>query len=105
MIAATKATATFVRSLDGWTGDARLYRMAPPMPTYDPACEWDTPSEPAEYVVVSGTIVPFSGTETYIFAADESGQPVTWRALAGSFHGSIDHGAALARAGYDVASK
>lgn len=99
---AMRGTATLVQKLDGFTGDARLYRLSPPLPTFDP--EWDVgdPSEPAEYVVVSGTVVPYSGAETYIFAADEAGRVLTWRELNGSFRGGIDHAGALRGAGYTI---
>lgn len=101
MSAPTKV-ATFVRVVPGFIGDARLYRLNPPMPTYDPDNEWETPSEPAEYVVVSGTVVMYSGRETYIFAANADGRIVDWSELDGSFRGGIDHERALRGAGYTV---
>lgn len=58
----------------------------------------------AEYVVVSASNVPFSGPETYIFAADEDGKIVRWTELDGSFRGELDHEKALRGAGYEVVS-
>lgn len=81
-------TATFVKKLKGFNGDARLYRMEPP-------------HEGAEYVVVSAVIAPFSGPETYIFAADADGEVTSWSEMDGSFRGGLSHTEALSGAGYD----
>ena len=92
--------ATFVRTLDeDFTGDARLYRLEPPI-TYP---EWGE-RETAEYVIVSAVNAFYTGPETYIFAADENGNVLDWGELDGSFRGSCDHNAALSRAGYGVVS-
>lgn len=77
----------------GWTGNARLYRCEPPMPTED---------GPTEYVVVSATVAWMSGPETYIFAADKDGNITNWCELPGSFRGGLDHDEALRGAGYEV---
>jgi hypothetical protein len=87
-------TAKQIKSLSGWRGDARLYRVDPPM-----KC-WDKPS--TEYVIVSATIVAYSGPETYIFAADETGTVTDWSELSGSQRGPLDHVAVLRDAGYEV---
>jgi hypothetical protein len=93
--------ATFIRKLDGWTGDARLYRCDPPMQYRE---YWGVEAtKPAEFVVVSGTHVPYSGTETYIFPATADGEVADWGELEGSFRGGIDHERALEGAGYSVA--
>lgn len=91
------AVATLVRKLDGFQGDARLYRCDPPMPN-------DEDGGRSEYVVVSAARVPFSGPETYIFAADANGKVASWRDLPGSTRGVLDHAQALATAGYEVAN-
>lgn len=89
--AATK-TATLVKSgLPSFTGDARLYRLSEPL-------------DGNEYVVVSATVAMFSGPETYIFAADETGKVTGWSELSGSFRGDLDHQAALQGAGYEVSA-
>lgn len=75
--------------LDGFAGDARLYRLSHPL-------------EKFRYVVVSGAFVPFSGEETYIFGATKAGAVESYAELAGSFQGSIDHAQALLNAGYRV---
>lgn len=91
-------TATFVRNLDEeWHGNARLYRLNPPLAEED-----GEDSYVYEYVVVSAVVAMFSGPETYIFGSDENGQNVNYSELPGSFRGSLDHEAALAGAGYVV---
>ncbi len=80
-------TAKLVKNLDGWRGEARLYRLAPPL-------------DGNEYVVVSATNAMFSGPETYIFASDEAGKVDCYGELDGSFRGGLDHAKALRGAGY-----
>lgn len=84
-------TATLVDpELIGWSGDARLYKLDPPLANN-------------EYVVVSAVVVPFdSGPETYIFASDDSGNVKDYLELDGSFKGGLDHAAALNGAGYEI---
>lgn len=83
--------ATLVKAnLAGATGVAHLYLLDPPLAS-------------GEYVRVSATVVPFSGAETYIFPADESGQVIDWGELDGSYRGGLDHAEALRGAGYEVA--
>lgn len=85
-------TATFVRKLDGFTGDARLYSLSEPI------------GNKYSHVVVSATVVPFGiGPETYIFPADVDGKVIDWGELDGSFRGALDHEQALNDAGYSVA--
>ncbi|MCD5310901.1 hypothetical protein [Kineosporia babensis] len=72
----------------------KLYRLDPPI---------EAAGSKRRYVIVSGVNVPFSGDETYIFPADESGKIVDFTELDGSFRGAIDHERALAGAGYEVA--
>ena len=84
-------TATFVKQLRGgnWGGDARLYRLDPPM-------------DGVEHVIVSAVHV-LGLPETYIFSARADGSDVvSWTELNGSFKGDLDHARALRNAGYDV---
>jgi hypothetical protein len=93
--------ATFVRDIHGFRGDARLYRLNPPMMVHD----WrDASDRPVEWVNVSAVVAMFSGPETYIFEADEAGEVKSWAELDGSFQGALDHEAALLGAGYEVQS-
>lgn len=83
--------ATLIKSnLPKFTGDARLYRVDPPLGGYT-------------HVIVSATVVQFSGPETCIFGADlDEEDVVDWGELAGSFRGGLDHKYALQLAGYEV---
>ena len=69
-------TATFIRTV-GWPGDARLYRLDPPLDGHD-------------HVIVSAIVVR-------TFAASAEG------AAAGD-GGALDHEQALRNAGYEVTS-
>ena len=60
---ATMPTATKLRNLDGWTGEAQLYRLSEPLDGHD-------------HVIVSATYSMFSEPETYIFGADADGENV-----------------------------
>jgi hypothetical protein len=95
--------ATLVRHLANFTGDARLYRLDPPL-SIDNGWDEDTKGCVAEYVVVSATHAMFSGPETYIFPADADGNVTNWGELAGSYRGGLDHEAALSGAGYEAVS-
>lgn len=99
MTAPTK-TATFVRALSGWRGDARLYRLSEPL-----APDYGEERTPAEYVIVSAVVAAYSGPETYIFPATADGAVVNYGELPGSFRGALDHAAALDNAGYAIAAE
>jgi hypothetical protein len=85
--------ATELRKLTKWNGDARLFRLQPPITTEDGE---------SEFVVVSASIAPYSGSETYIFAANDKGEVLNWGELDGSFRGGLDHERALESAGYAI---
>ena len=91
-------TATFIKQLDGFNGDARLFKLNPPInESY-----WDEVPKSHEYVIVSAVRAMFSGPETYIFPANENGEVTSFGELPGSFRGGLDHEEALNNAGYDV---
>lgn len=94
-------TATFLRSLDGFTGDARLYQLSTPV-EYE--SRTDDGQATTSFVIVSATVVMFSGPETHIFPANANGEVVAWGELDGSYKGGLDHEAALAGAGYSIAT-
>jgi len=85
-------TARFIKTVPG-TGDARLYELSEPLEGY---------GDKYTYVVVSATIAPYSGPETYIFGANKDGDVLDWGELEGSFQGALDHAEALSGAGYDI---
>lgn len=95
-----RGTATFVRSLDGWRGDARLFRVDPPV-----QYGWQEPYPKADHVVVSAVVV-LDTPETYLFpaSADTQDDPLSWSEMDGSYRGGLDHAEALRRAGYDIAA-
>lgn len=91
-------TATFIKQLERWRGDARLYKLSEPM-----AYGWgDEEAEETEYVIVSAVIAPFSGPETFIFPAREDGSAIDYLELDGSFQGALDHARALRNVGYTI---
>ena len=83
-------TATFIKQLTGWKGDARLYRLS-----------GDGRLAGREHVVVSAVGV-LGMPETYIFESDNGGNVAELDELPGSFKGDVDHVGALALAGYTV---
>ena len=97
-------TATFLRKLDNFKGNAQLYVLSEPVGwDYD----WDTKqyAEETNHVIVSAVVALYSGAETYIFPADKEGNILDWGELDGSFRGSLNHEAALRNAGYEVVTK
>jgi hypothetical protein len=79
--------ATFVKQMLNDVAVQELYRLEPPYEDYD-------------FVVVSATVVPYSGPETYIFGADSNGEILKWLELPGSYRGGLSHETALKNAGY-----
>lgn len=97
-------TATFIGhcSRKYFRGDARLYRVDPPIEYAKPWDQDDPPAKTADYVVVSATNAMFTGPETYIFPATKDWEVINWMELDGSFRGGYDHERALLGAGYHV---
>lgn len=93
-------TATHIRKLDHFAGDAALYRLDPPL-------------EGNEFVAVSAVdlhretwavnLPEVMKSETYIFPSDGDGFVSDWGELRGSMKGTLSHSEALAKAGYEVA--
>ena len=89
-------TATFVKDMSkNFTGTAKLWKLSEPVD-----CEGG--NEKIDHVVTSATIVMFSGAETYIFPADESGNVVSWLEMDGSYRGGLDHEQAIENAGWII---
>lgn len=92
------STATYIKPVSNMRGDARLYRVDPPL-------------DGNEYIAVSAVdmAAQFPGinfqsweaTETYIFPASEDGEVTAWGELPGSMKGTLDHAEALRDAGYE----
>lgn len=97
------ATATFVKDLTNFRGEARLYRLTPPLEAERWNVDTETDETQAmEFVAVSAVVAYSSGPETYIFEADSDGNVLAWGELSGSFRGDLDHEQALRNAGYEV---
>lgn len=94
-------TATFLRSLSDWRGDARLYKLSVPMKYEEIG---DDEEHECAHVIVSAVNppIPSAPPETFIFPADESGKQINFLEMHGSFRGGMDHVLALANAGYYV---
>ena len=88
-------TATKVRDLDGFAGDAALYKLSEPLASYG------EPENSYEYVVVSA-VNSIWAMETYIFGSSETGRILDWAELPGSIRGEYSHDVALNHAGYEV---
>lgn len=77
----------------GWTGSVKAYELSQKLDGYD-------------YVIVSATVVMYSGPETYIFGATkkslEENAAADAAELEGSYRGGLDHEQALKNAGYEV---
>lgn len=89
-----------IRDLEGFTGNATLYKLDPPIkvePDYDGDFNGDV-----EFVIVSATVAFDSGAETYIFPSNKDGEVVDWGQLDGSFRGGMSHIEALKNAGYSI---
>ena len=95
-------TAAHIRDLDGFTGNARLYRLSHSV-QWGGNFDGDTSGE-TEFVIVSAADVPFSGPETYIFPAEAEGNVVDWSEMDGSFRGALDHERAIAASGWKLVS-
>lgn len=90
-----------IKKLDGFNGEAWLFRMEPPLD----GCEYVVvsavhPKPPKEinFLRYTDMFTP----ETYIFGADPDGCVLSWRELPGSFRGAMDIPRALAQAGYEI---
>lgn len=96
--------ATKIKDLEGFNGHTSLYKLSKPV---EYGTVWDddgneAPEGQTDHIVISATNVMFSGPETYIFAADKTGEVISWSEMPGSFKGGLDHNMALSRAGFEL---
>ena len=103
-----KRIATFIKMIPSGSGTVqqRLYRLSHPLAPeqYDVDLGEYVPVDRGYgYIVVSASVIRYSGPETYIFGADEDGKIVDWRELRGSSRGHLNHDLALSDAGYSPA--
>ena len=90
-------TAQFVKDVGSFTGSASLYKLSDPV-----EYGFDDHRNTTEFVIVSATVALYSGPETYIFPATESGEIADWGELEGSYRGGLCHETALEAAGFTV---
>jgi hypothetical protein len=76
-------------------GDARLFQLSEPVEYRG--------GKKTDHVVISAVEVPFSGPETYIFPADNTGAILSWCELGGSYRGGLSHEKAVYAAGWKLA--
>lgn len=91
-----RKTARFVRRLEYWSGDARLFEVHPPVETRYHAR--------TSFVAVQAHCPCPGVEETHILPTDPGGKVIDWNDLPGSYTGSCDHKRALWLAGYEVAA-
>jgi hypothetical protein len=95
-------TAKYIKRLQGWVSDARLYSLSEPIEWHTYNDEGEEETRTATHVVVSAVNAPYSGPETYIFPAMDTGKTLNMLELSGSFRGELNHALALKNAGYDI---
>ena len=98
----TKTAMFMAKMRGGFSGDAKLYKLSEPVSyeLYD--ADGGHTTVETSHVIVSAVIAPFTGPETYIFPADESGAVLNWAELDGSYRGGLSHETALRYAGFEV---
>ena len=111
----TKAAILVRDNLRDFNGHAALYRLDPPMDGREAygtlAPPFGPEREKHQYVIASATTLSslyhqrpgVVNTETYLFAADASGEVTDWCELPGSMRGTLDHSEVFANVGYEIA--
>lgn len=103
MNTATLVQSDYVSNKANYRGDARLYKLSAPLAFEDYNGDTgETETKHTEYVLVSRADVMFSGPETYMFPADETGKVTDWGELPGSMRGNVSHEQVLLNAGYEM---
>jgi hypothetical protein len=91
-------TATFIRRLESWKTDARVYQLDPPLTDRD--------GIPREYVIASASLIAPDQVETYLFPADEESladeDRLSNQEMRGSTQGTLSHHEVLRGLGYTV---
>ena len=95
--------AKFLEKLKGWNGDAKVFKLDPPL-EYERCYGDEFVTDTATYVIVSAVN---TGDVTYIFKAKPRGDVfdvADWCELPGSARGTLDHNEVLNLIGYEVIS-
>ena len=95
-----KKIAHFVKKLDGWRGNAALYRVVPPMEQTAYGLDGTTETTKHGHIVVSGVHHAWAH-ETTGFPADSEGNTINMLDLFCT-RGTTNHRVALANAGYEL---
>lgn len=90
-----------IKYLDGFRGEAVLFRMEPPLEGHEYVVVSAVHPKPPEGMNLTRYADMFT-PETYIFGADPEGHVVDWGELPGSFKGAMDIPRALVQAGYEI---
>ena len=96
----TQKTATFIRKITDWQGDAALYELSHPMRE-----SWGEDEDECKFVIVSAVMAfDHGGAETFIFPAKDADatDALSFSELPGSTRGTLDHIEVLNRCGYEV---
>lgn len=85
---ASSKTATLIKNLSGFKGNAALYKLSHMIAGH-------------QYVIVSAAVV-CGYPETYIFRSNKNGEVVSWMEINGSQKGTLDHEKVLNDAGFKL---
>jgi len=91
--------AKYLRTLEGYRGEARLYELSESVPYGYHA---DDSSPTTRFVVVSAANTRDHGPETYIFPSDGVDDIIYFGEMHGSFIGRMDHNEAIRNAGWEL---
>lgn len=101
----TKRTATYVKTLTGFNGDAQLFRIDPPSEYeesgYDGNGDYFEGIKPLTHVVASAVVAPHSGPEVLLFPATPEGEVITFAEVGGQ-RGTLEHDLVLSDMGWEV---
>ena len=97
-------TATLLKTYTHPLGVQKTYQLSPPIRRESECCACgNVTHRDVKHVVVSASIVPDIGPETFIFEGAADGQITHWIEMAGSARNTLDHAEVLRNAGYEVA--
>jgi hypothetical protein len=95
-------TATFVKSMEGFAGQAELFKLSNTITGHKYNAHMERENIPTGFVIVSAANTFDRGPETFIFPADSTGTILSWGELDGSLYDELDIDKALQGAGYKV---
>src|SRR5574339_1273772 len=102
----TEKIAKLIEPIQGWRGEAYLWKVTPPMEYHETELDeyggYNDVKHDVEYVISSGVESTWDNglPEVYIFPADEHGEVLSWGELPGSQQGTLDHEVVFRNQGY-----